>query len=46
MKKGRHQCGIKAMLCLTFLPNPNPNVDTPQGRPELDGLTRGIDLTQ
>ena len=46
MKIGRHQHGIKAMLCLTFLPNPNPNVDIPRGRPGLDGLTGGIDLTQ
>ena len=45
-KIGRHQHGIKAMLHLTFLPNSNPNVDIPWERPGLDGLIRGIDLTQ
>ena len=30
---------------LTFLPNPNPNEDIPQERPELDGLTGGIGST-
>ena len=44
MKTGRHQHGIKAMLCLTSLLNHNPNVDVPWGRPGLDGLTGGIDL--
>ena len=33
------------MLHPTLLPNPNPNVDVPWERPELDGLTRGIGLT-
>ena len=46
MKIGRHQHGIKGMLHLTFLPNPNPNIDMSWARPGLDGLTRGIDLTQ
>ena len=46
MKTGRHQHGIKAMLHLTFPPNPNPNVDIPQGRTKLGGLTEGINLTQ
>ena len=46
MKTGRHQHGIKSMPCLTFLPQPNPNVDVPQGKPEPGGLTGGTILTQ
>ena len=45
-KIGRCQHGIKAMLHPTFLPQPNPNAGIPWGRPELDGLTRGITLTR
>ena len=30
----------------TFLPHPNLTADIPWGRPELDGLTGGIVLTQ
>ena len=46
MEIGRCLHGIKAMLHPTFLPNPNPNVDIPQGIPGLGSLTGGIDLTQ
>ena len=44
MTTGRCQHGTKAILHLTFPPKPKPNIDIPQGRPGLDGLTRGIDL--
>ena len=45
MKTGRHQHGIRAMLCLTFPPNPSQNADIPWVRPGLDGLMGGIGLT-
>ena len=38
----RCQHGTRDMLYPTFLLIPNPNVDAPQERPGLDGLTRGI----
>ena len=39
MKTNKLQHGIKDMLHPTFLPSPNPNIDVPEGRPGLDGLT-------
>ena len=34
------------MPCLTSQPLLSPNVNTPQERPELDGLTEDTDLIQ
>ena len=41
----RHWHGIKDMPSLISLPYPSLSVNIPQGRPELDGLTGGKDLT-
>ena len=46
MKINRLQHGTKDMLCPISLPNPSLSIDIPQERPELDGLTGGIDLIQ
>ena len=44
-KTDRQWHGTITMPCLTFPLLPSPNINAPQERPELDGLTEDIILT-